>query len=189
MVFDLDPDEGLDFATCKAAAQGHASSGLQTLGLESFPMVTGGKGIHVVVPLKRGHSWDEHRDFAEAMARADGGGRARSLRRQHVEGEAARKNLHRLSAQPARRDRDLRRISTRARPGAHVALPVIVGGAGASSRTRIRSTVEGRRARSCARAAIPGRAISRCKQALPKLEGLKSACADRLETCVEQIAN
>ena len=32
-------------------------------------MVTGGKGIHVVVPLKRGHSWDEHREFAEAIAR------------------------------------------------------------------------------------------------------------------------
>jgi bifunctional non-homologous end joining protein LigD len=32
-------------------------------------MATGGKGIHVVVPLARGHSWEQHRDFAEAMAR------------------------------------------------------------------------------------------------------------------------
>ncbi|MGZ5897151.1 MAG: non-homologous end-joining DNA ligase LigD, partial [Xanthobacteraceae bacterium] len=42
---------------------------LADVGLESFPMVTGGKGIHVVVPLKPDHSWDDHRAFAEAMAR------------------------------------------------------------------------------------------------------------------------
>ncbi len=42
---------------------------LKKLGLKSFPMITGGKGVHVVVPLARGHSWDHHRDFAEAIAR------------------------------------------------------------------------------------------------------------------------
>ena len=45
---------------------------LKEIGLQSFPMVTGGKGVHVVVPLKRGHSWDEHREFAEALARVMG---------------------------------------------------------------------------------------------------------------------
>jgi bifunctional non-homologous end joining protein LigD len=68
MIFDLDPDEGVGFAEVKkSAVELHAR--LKRLGLESFPLATGGKGIHVVVPLKPGHSWDEHRNFAEAIAR------------------------------------------------------------------------------------------------------------------------
>lgn len=68
MVFDFDPDEGVSFVKVKEAATDMRRL-LKELGLESFAMVTGGKGIHVVVPLARGHSWEEHRDFAEAMAR------------------------------------------------------------------------------------------------------------------------
>lgn len=68
MVFDLDPDEGLPFVKVKEAAK-DLKARLERAGLKSFPMATGGKGIHVVVPLARGHSWDEHRNFAEAMAR------------------------------------------------------------------------------------------------------------------------
>lgn len=68
MVFDFDPDEGVAFAKVKDAAK-EMRARLKKLGLESFAMATGGKGIHVVVPLTRGHTWDQHRDFAEAMAR------------------------------------------------------------------------------------------------------------------------
>jgi bifunctional non-homologous end joining protein LigD len=68
MVFDFDPDEAVDFAMVKQAAK-DMHKRLKSLGLESYPMATGGKGIHVVVPLARGHSWDQHRDFAEALAR------------------------------------------------------------------------------------------------------------------------
>jgi len=68
MVFDFDPDEAVDFTMVKQAAKDMRKR-LQSLDLESFPMVTGGKGIHVVVPLTRGHSWDQHRDFSEAIAR------------------------------------------------------------------------------------------------------------------------
>ncbi|MGZ3408978.1 MAG: DNA ligase D [Xanthobacteraceae bacterium] len=68
LVFDFDPDEGLGFDKVKAAAR-DLKRRLADVGLESFPMVTGGKGIHVVVPLKPDHSWDDHRAFAEAMAR------------------------------------------------------------------------------------------------------------------------
>ena len=50
LVFDLDPDEGLDFDDTKTAAE-HLKDQLAELGLTSFPMLSGGKGVHVVVPL------------------------------------------------------------------------------------------------------------------------------------------
>jgi bifunctional non-homologous end joining protein LigD len=74
MVFDLDPDEGLDFGDVRRAAK-LIHDRLADIGLISFAMVSGGKGVHVVVPLTPGHSWDEHNDFsrrfAEALAMAD----------------------------------------------------------------------------------------------------------------------
>ncbi len=69
MVFDLDPDEGLDFADVRRAA-GDIRKRLADLGLVSFAMLTGGKGVHVVVPLTPGHSWDAHKDFAKRFAEA-----------------------------------------------------------------------------------------------------------------------
>ncbi|MEL7685542.1 DNA ligase D [Citromicrobium bathyomarinum] len=69
MVFDLDPDEGLDFADVREAAT-DLRKHLADIGLTSFAMVTGGKGVHVVVPLTPGHSWDDHKSFAERFAKA-----------------------------------------------------------------------------------------------------------------------
>jgi len=68
IVFDFDPDEGMDFAVVRAAAV-EMRDRLKTLGLTSFPMVTGGKGIHVVAPLTPRYGWDDVRIFAEALAR------------------------------------------------------------------------------------------------------------------------
>lgn len=69
MIFDLDPDEGLDFRECVRAAK-DIRARLADLGLISFAMLSGGKGVHVVVPLKRGHDWDTHKDFARRFAEA-----------------------------------------------------------------------------------------------------------------------
>ena len=69
MVFDLDPDEGLAFAAVRKAAM-DLRKHLADIGLTSFAMVTGGKGVHVVVPLTPGHSWEEHKSFAERFAKA-----------------------------------------------------------------------------------------------------------------------
>ena len=69
LVFDLDPDEGLDFADTKRAAE-HLKNQLAELGLTSFPLLSGGKGVHVVVPLKPQAEWPAVRDFAERFARA-----------------------------------------------------------------------------------------------------------------------
>jgi len=43
---------------------------LADIGLVSFAMLSGGKGVHVVVPLTPGHDWDSHKDFARRFAEA-----------------------------------------------------------------------------------------------------------------------
>ena len=69
MIFDLDPDEGLDFEAVKSAAK-HIHDRLADIGLTSFAMLSGGKGVHVIAPLVTGHSWDAHKDFAKRFAEA-----------------------------------------------------------------------------------------------------------------------
>lgn len=68
LVFDLDPSEELDFGLVKDAAR-HVRDVLDGLNLTSFPLVTGGKGMHVVAPLVRRHEWPVVKAFAEAIAR------------------------------------------------------------------------------------------------------------------------
>lgn len=69
MIFDLDPDEGLNFNDVKKAALDIRQQ-LADIGLISFAMLSGGKGAHIVVPLVAGHSWGEHKDFAKRFAEA-----------------------------------------------------------------------------------------------------------------------
>src|SRR5206468_12206332 len=56
LVFDLDPDVGLDFAKVKEAAL-RLRALLQDLGLKTFPLLSGGKGVHVVAPLDASADW------------------------------------------------------------------------------------------------------------------------------------
>ncbi|HEX7819776.1 MAG TPA: non-homologous end-joining DNA ligase, partial [Sphingobium sp.] len=69
MIFDLDPDEGLDFGAVKSAAQ-DIRARLADIGLVSFAMLSGGKGVHVIVPLTPRHNWEVHKDFASRFAQA-----------------------------------------------------------------------------------------------------------------------
>jgi bifunctional non-homologous end joining protein LigD len=69
LIFDLDPDEGLGFDDVKKAATDIRRQ-LADIGLVSFAMLSGGKGVHVVVPVDPGHSWDAHKDFAKRFAEA-----------------------------------------------------------------------------------------------------------------------
>ena len=68
MVFDLDPGEGVEWNAMQEAAQlMHAF--LDELGLPSFLKTSGGKGLHVVVPVKPGLDWDTMKDFSQAIVR------------------------------------------------------------------------------------------------------------------------
>lgn len=67
MVFDLDPDESLDFQVVKRAAF-DIKALLDSAGLPSFAMLTGGKGIHIVLNLKRKHTWEEVKGFSGEVA-------------------------------------------------------------------------------------------------------------------------
>ncbi len=74
MIFDIDPDEGLRFHDVKQAAL-DIRGVLEALGLQSWPLLSGGKGVHVVVPLVPKANWKEVKsfcqDFAELLARTD----------------------------------------------------------------------------------------------------------------------
>lgn len=69
LVFDLDPDDGLAFKDVVAAAV-LLHDTLGDMGLKTFPMVTGGKGIHVIAPLTPAAEWPEVKDFARRFAAA-----------------------------------------------------------------------------------------------------------------------
>ena len=69
MVFDLDPDEGLDFGDVRHAAM-LLRDLLGEMGLQSFALASGGKGVHVVVPLDGGADWPRVKDFASRFSRA-----------------------------------------------------------------------------------------------------------------------
>lgn len=67
MVFDLDPDEALPWDSVVEAAF-LLRKKLAKIGLESWVKTTGGKGLHVVVPLDGKSGWDLLRDFTHALA-------------------------------------------------------------------------------------------------------------------------
>ena len=122
LVFDLDPDEEVDFAMVKAGAT-EMRDRLKSISIASFCMTTGGKGLHVVVPLTPKHNWDDIKAFAEAMARtlaADDPDRYLA-----VMSKAKRKG--KIFVDYLRNGRGATAIapfSTRARAGAPVAWPI-----------------------------------------------------------------
>jgi bifunctional non-homologous end joining protein LigD len=69
LVFDLDPDEGMDLSKVREAVR-DLKSLLDELDLTSFLKTSGGKGYHVVVPLKPSASWEDARTFSQNVAKA-----------------------------------------------------------------------------------------------------------------------
>lgn len=67
LVFDLDPDPALPWARVLEAAE-LTRNLLEDLGLRSFVKTSGGKGLHVVVPLRRLYDWETAKAFSRSIA-------------------------------------------------------------------------------------------------------------------------
>lgn len=122
IVFDLDPDEGLPFARVVEAAKQMRES-LKGVGLESFVKTTGGKGLHVVVPLAAKDDWDVVRTFSQAVADAF----AKQAPDRYVSTMSKAKRTGKIFVDWFRNAEGATAIlpySSRARAGATVALPV-----------------------------------------------------------------
>jgi bifunctional non-homologous end joining protein LigD len=122
MIFDLDPDEALGFGEVVSAAR-DIHRRLTDIGLISFAMLSGGKGVHVVVPLTTGHDWETHKDFAHRFAEALS--IAEPDRFVATMSKAKRKG--RIFIDYLRNQRGGTAVlpySARARPGAPVAVPI-----------------------------------------------------------------
>ncbi|WP_027993288.1 DNA ligase D [Sinorhizobium meliloti] len=122
LVFDLDPDPSVDFETVKAAAL-RLRDELAEIGLKTVPMVTGGKGVHVIVPLRPHAEWEEAKGFAKALARSI----AERDPDNFVATMSKAKRKGKIFIDWLRNDRGATAIapySTRARSGGPVATPV-----------------------------------------------------------------
>ena len=115
LIFDLDPGEGVRWSDMIDAAR-ETRDFLAELGLQSFVKTTGGKGLHVVVPVEPTMEWEPAKAFTQSVAETLA--RKRPDRYVAVMSKtfAARAHLHRLSAQRTRRDRGRRLFDARAAP-------------------------------------------------------------------------
>jgi bifunctional non-homologous end joining protein LigD len=122
IVIDLDPDAAIDWKTLAASAT-EVRKQLKNLGLESFLKTTGGKGLHIVVPVEPGYEWPVIKQFAHHFSSAmEKREPALYLTKMSKAARAGRIFIDYL-----RNERGATAVSAyspRARPGANVSLPL-----------------------------------------------------------------
>ena len=122
VIFDLDPGEGITWKQLIEATQ-LTKEMLDTLGLESFLKTSGGKGLHVVVPLKPKDDWDQVKDFSQAVVVH----LAKALPKLFVAKSGASNRLGRIFVDWIRNGRGATTaaaFSLRSRPGLGVSVPL-----------------------------------------------------------------
>lgn len=122
IIFDIDPDEGLGFEHVRSAAV-RIRNALEDVGLESYPLVSGGKGVHVIAPLRPQAGWPEVKAFCKQLALD----LANAEPERFVATMSKAKRKGRLFIDYLRNERGSTAIapwSSRSREGAPVAVPV-----------------------------------------------------------------
>jgi bifunctional non-homologous end joining protein LigD len=122
LVFDLDPDPSVPFSRVIESAF-EVRQFLEDLDLTSFVKTTGGKGLHVVVPITRRKEWDEVKEFCKLVATAI----VRAAPEHYTANMSKAARPGKIFLDYLRNGRGASAIvaySTRARPGAPVAMPV-----------------------------------------------------------------
>ena len=122
LVFDLDPDGAVAWKQVVAAAR-EVRARLREQGLESFVRQTGGKGLHVVAPIRRGPDWQQAKEFCQAIAEA----MVAAHPERYVATMSKAKREGRIFIDWLRNSRGATSVtswSLRARPGAPVAMPL-----------------------------------------------------------------
>jgi bifunctional non-homologous end joining protein LigD len=122
LVFDLDPAPDVKWPRVIAAAI-EIRDFLQELKLESFVKTSGGKGLHLVVPIERRQSWDAVKAFCRSVAVAV----ERAAPDRYVSTMSKKARTGKIYIDYGRNDRGATAVapfSTRAKPGAPVSLPI-----------------------------------------------------------------
>jgi bifunctional non-homologous end joining protein LigD len=122
LFFDLDPDEGLSWQRVIDGAVA-VRDALAEIGLRSFVKTTGGKGLHVVVPIKPSLAWDEAKAFTRALAQS----MAKAAPGLYIATMSKKARAGRIFIDYLRNGRGATAVaaySTRAKPGATVSTPV-----------------------------------------------------------------
>lgn len=122
VIFDLDPGEGLGFDDVVVAAL-KVRDRLEELRMTSFVKTTGGKGLHVVVPLERRNEWKAVKGFAKALSQA----MAEAEPERYLTKAAIAERRGKIFIDYLRNDATATAVapySTRAREGAPVATPL-----------------------------------------------------------------
>jgi bifunctional non-homologous end joining protein LigD len=122
MTFDLDPGEGVSWAQVQEAAE-LVRAFLAELKLPAFLKTSGGKGLHVVVPLRRQHVWDTVKDFSQAIVQH----LARTLPQRFVAKSGPKNRVGRIFIDYLRNGFGATTAaawSARARPGMGISVPV-----------------------------------------------------------------
>ncbi|MBW8897640.1 MAG: DNA ligase D [Massilia sp.] len=122
IVFDLDPGEGVEWSKVQEAAQ-LVRAFLQDLGLNPFLKTSGGKGLHVVVPIKPKLDWDTVKDFSRAIVNH----LAKTLPDRFSAKSGAKNRVGRIFIDYLRNGRGATTVcawSARTRPGLGISVPV-----------------------------------------------------------------